>query len=109
MVGEPCPVHTTGQCASGTWTRGSAAQHFEGIVSRVSLERFRGERGFVGYYETSALSGAGCAELRDAIIRNIGWVEIPWTASPRIFKRLKEGILALKDKGKVLLPLVELK
>jgi GTPase SAR1 family protein len=79
------------------------------MVSRATVERFRQERGFTDFLETSASTGDGCVALRDAIIRNIPWEEIPWTASPRIFKLLKEGIVRLKDEGKVLLRMGELK
>jgi small GTP-binding protein len=79
------------------------------MVSRNNIERFRNERGFIHYLETSAYTGGGCPALRDAIIRNIPWDDIPWTASPRIFKLLKEEILKLRDEGKVLLRMGELK
>jgi small GTP-binding protein len=79
------------------------------MVSRNSIERFRHERGFADYIETSAYTGDGCAMLRDAIIANIAWGDIPWTASPRIFKLLKQEIVKLKDEGKVLLRMGELK
>ena len=79
------------------------------MVSREGVERFRDDRGFANYLETSAQTGAGCNELRDAIIRNIPWTEIPWTASPHIFRLLKEEIVKLKDEGKVLLRMGELK
>ena len=79
------------------------------MVSREGLERFRTERGFANYLETSAQTGKGCNELREAIIRNIPWAEIPWTASPHIFRLLKEEIVTLKDEGKVLLRVSELK
>ncbi|HLK55897.1 MAG TPA: TIR domain-containing protein, partial [Chthonomonadaceae bacterium] len=79
------------------------------MVSREAVEQFRKERGFDAYLQTSALSGEGCAELRDAIIGNIAWETIPWTSSPRIFKVLKEEIVKLKDEGKALLRMGELK
>jgi small GTP-binding protein len=79
------------------------------MVSRESIERFRQERGFEGFLETSAQTGKGCPELREAIIRHIPWDEIPWTASPRIFRLLKEEIVKLKDEGKVLLRMSELR
>lgn len=58
------------------------------MVSRASIKRFCDERGFTGFIETSAYTGEGCAALRDLIINNIPWDDIPWTASPRIFKLL---------------------
>ena len=78
-------------------------------VSREAVEQFRKERGFDAYLQTSALSGEGCTELREAIIGNIAWESIPWTSSPRIFKVLKEEIVKLKDEGKALLRMGELK
>jgi len=79
------------------------------MVSDAAVERFIKERGFDGYLETSAYTGDGCKELREAIVRSIPWKEIPWTSSPRIFKLLKEEIIKLKDEGKVLLRVGELK
>jgi WD40 repeat protein/GTPase SAR1 family protein/DNA-directed RNA polymerase subunit RPC12/RpoP len=79
------------------------------IVSRKSIDDFSEEREFAEYLETSALTGSGCQELREAIIKNIDWDNIPYTSSPEIFKLLKEQIINLKDEGKVLLRLSELK
>ncbi len=79
------------------------------MISRESLENFRQERHFVEYIETSARTGKGCDILRDAIIHNIQWDEIPWTVSPRIFRLLKNEIIKLKDEGKTLLRITELK
>ena len=55
------------------------------------------------------MTGVGCDELREEIIKNINWEEIPYRSSPRIFKLLKEEIIKLKDEGRVLLTLSELK
>ena len=79
------------------------------MLSHNAIEHFREERGFTTYLETSAYTGKGCTALRDAIVSNIPWDDIPWTASPRIFKLLKEEIVKLKDEGKVLLRMGELK
>lgn len=79
------------------------------MVSKDSIERFYAERGFAEYIETSARQGTGCDTLRDAIIRHIPWEQIPWTASPRVFKLLKEEIIKFKDEGVVLLRMAELK
>jgi small GTP-binding protein len=78
-------------------------------VSRKSIEQFREERNFSIYLETSARTGVGCDSLREAIINNIRWEEIPWTSSPKIFKLLKEQILTLRDEGRALLRIAELK
>jgi small GTP-binding protein len=79
------------------------------MVSSKSVENFRQERKFADYIETSALRGTGCAQLRNAIIKHIAWKNIPWTASPRIFRLLKDEIVKLKDEAKVLLRMSELK
>ena len=79
------------------------------MISRESVERFRQERNFVDYIETSALRDTGCDTLRNAIVSHIPWEDIPWTVSPRIFKLIKEEIIKLKDEGKVLLRVSELK
>jgi uncharacterized CHY-type Zn-finger protein len=73
------------------------------------VEEFQQRRGFVGYHETSALDGSGCDDLRVAIADSISWDRLPKTSSPTIFKRIKEEILKLKDKGGVLLRMSELK
>lgn len=78
-------------------------------VSSKSLDKFREERGFFKFVETSALTGNGCKELHEAIVDAIAWNEIPHTASPRIFKLLKEEIIKLKDEGRVLFRISELK
>jgi small GTP-binding protein len=81
-----------------------------GLIARQeSAKRFCEERGFAEYHETSALTGVGCRELREAIVRHIEWKQIPWTASPRIFKLLKDAVLALRDEGVNLLRMSELK
>lgn len=79
------------------------------MVSQRAIERFRDDHKFSDFIETSALTGHGCSILKDAIIKNIEWQKIPWTASPRIFKLLKEAVLKLRDEGKVLLRMSELK
>ncbi|HKS41034.1 MAG TPA: TIR domain-containing protein [Blastocatellia bacterium] len=79
------------------------------MLSSNTIEQFRKERGFASYLETSAYTGDGCTDLRDAIINSIPWDDIPWTSSPRTFKVLKEEIVKLKDEGKALLRMSELK
>ena len=72
-------------------------------VSRESMGPFCQEKKFAEYIETSAQTGDGCTELREAILRHIDWSKFGTTTSPRIFKLLKEAILALRDGGEVLL------
>jgi small GTP-binding protein len=78
-------------------------------VSQGQVEEFQGHRGFAGYHETSALTGAGCEDLHKVIVESIPWDRLPKTSSPKIFKRIKEEILKLKDEGRVLMRMAELK
>ncbi len=78
-------------------------------VSGVQVEEFQKRYGFVGYQETSARTGDGCDDLRRSIAASIPWDRLPKISSPTIFKRIKEGILNLKDEGRVLLRMAELK
>jgi GTPase SAR1 family protein len=78
-------------------------------VSAELIERFRQEKGFGHYLPTSALTGGGCEELHRAIVDGIDWTGIPLTASPDIFRRLKEAIIRLRDEGVVLLRMSELR
>lgn len=79
------------------------------MVAIESIQKFCGENNFNVYLETSANTGKGCVELREAIIQNIEWGEVPWTSSPHIFQLLKKEIVRLKDEKKVLLRFSELK
>ncbi|MEH2455278.1 TIR domain-containing protein [Nostoc sp.] len=79
------------------------------MVSKNGIEEFQKERGFAAYLETSAQTGAGCDDLLQAIIENIDWDSIPWTATTQTFKTLKEEIIKLRDEDKVLLRMAELK
>ena len=78
-------------------------------VAKSQLESFVEERGYAGYYPTSAKKNEGCKELKQAIIDGIKWENIPWRSSPVLFKRLKDEIIKLKDDGRVLLRFNELR
>ena len=79
-------------------------------VSRSKLAEFAQERGFEGeLLETSAKTGQGCEELKQAIIDGIRWENIPWRSSPVLFKRLKDEIIKLKDENRVLMRFNELR
>lgn len=78
-------------------------------VSRTQIETFRKERGYLKFLETSAKTGHGCKDLKQAILEGIQWENIPWRSSPLLFKRLKEEIVRLKDEGRVLMRFNELR
>ena len=74
------------------------------------MKKFMKERGFLGaLHVTSAKTGEGCDQLREAIVQAIDWQSIPETTSPALYHRLKQEILSLRDSGLVLIRLGELK
>ncbi len=80
------------------------------IVSRGSIDKFMKERGFAPpLHETSARTGEGCDQLREAIIAGIQWQNIPKTTSPALYHRIKQETLRLRDGGPVVIRLAELK
>jgi WD40 repeat protein len=80
------------------------------VVSKETVKRFMIERGFLGeLHLTSAATGQGCDELRDAIANSVDWESLAVTSSPGLFRRMKEEILRLRDNGLVLLRMAELK
>jgi WD40 repeat protein len=77
-------------------------------ASRGKLQNFaRGHQ--LAYYETSALDGTGCKELRAAIMAGIAWANIPVTSTEHLFKLIKDEILKLRDEGQVLHTFKELR
>ena len=78
-------------------------------LSRGDVEKFAAERKFRGFLETSAKRNLGCEELKQAILDAIPWDELPCRTTEVLFKRLKEEIIALKDKGRVLMRFNELR
>jgi small GTP-binding protein len=78
-------------------------------VSRSQVIAFAKERGYAQFLETSAKKNICCEELKQAILNNIRWENIPWRSSPLLFKRLKEEIVRLKDEGRLLLRFNELR
>ena len=72
-------------------------------IKKSAIESFAKNHGYLQFIETSALTGEGITELQQAIIAGIRWDDVPWTSSPRLFKRIKDEILQLKDTGRVLM------
>jgi len=72
-------------------------------VSQNQIETFAKERGYTQFLKTSAKTNLGCEALKEAILKNISWEDIPWRSSPLLFKQLKEEIIRLKDEGRVLI------
>ncbi|MCB9913475.1 MAG: GTP-binding protein, partial [Planctomycetes bacterium] len=74
---------------------------------REKVRAFAKESGYE-YFETSAETGIGIGELRQAMLKRIPWDELTPHNSPALFKRLKDGILRLRDEGLVLATFKEL-
>lgn len=80
------------------------------VVSATTVQKFMEEHDFLApLHETSALTGDGCEQLREAILSAVNWESIPKTTSPALYRRMKTEILSLRDSGIVLLRLAELK
>src|SRR5688500_19852422 len=47
-------------------------------VDRKELAKFASERSFRDYFETSAKTGSGCTELRNAILNSNDWQAIAY-------------------------------
>jgi hypothetical protein len=78
-------------------------------ISSEAMRTFAAQRGYLSYHETSAHTGQGCVELRQAIFDAIPWDKLPDTASPASFRRIKEEVIKLKDEGRdVLLRVADL-
>jgi WD40 repeat protein len=71
------------------------------MISRGLIDQFRQEHQFGPYVETSAQTGLGCDDLKQAIIGQIDWDAIPYTVSPDTFRKLKEAIVRIKDRTHV--------
>jgi small GTP-binding protein len=71
-------------------------------VSRQKIEQYCKERGYSGYIDTSAKTGDGCEELKTLISQHIPWDHLPWTATTKLFKILKDAIIAVKNEDIVL-------
>jgi WD40 repeat protein len=79
------------------------------VISAARLQRFMADRGFLApLHLTSAKTGDGCDQLREAIVQAIDWKSIPETTSPALYHRLKQEILKLRDTGLVLIRVAEL-
>ncbi len=78
-------------------------------ISQKRFEEYVRGHGFAGFLCTGAKTGEGCEELKDAIAKNIPWERLPWTATTRLFKTLKDAILRLSDEKTPLVRLPELR
>lgn len=78
-------------------------------AKRPAIDAFAQRHDYRTFLETSAKTGQGCEELREAITRGISWSDVPITVGPQSLKRLKDEILELKDHGLKLIRFNELR
>jgi len=72
-------------------------------VSQQKIDRLMQEYGFAAYLPTSALTGENCSDaqsgglsaLKRLIAQHIPWDTLPWTATPRLLRELKNAVLAM--------------
>jgi small GTP-binding protein len=88
---EPVKLLVAGRCDQGQIT-----------VSRKKVDKYRDQHDYKTCIDTSAKSGKGCDELKAAIAEHIPWDRLPWTASSRLFKTLKDAVVRIKNEGAVL-------
>jgi small GTP-binding protein len=71
-------------------------------ISRKKIEQYCKERDYNGYIDNSAKTGDGCKELKTLISEQIPWDHLPWTATTKLFKILKDTIITEKNEDTVL-------
>jgi GTPase SAR1 family protein len=67
-------------------------------VTREDIEAYCRRRGIRGYVRTSAITGAGLDELVERMRELIPWERRPATVTTVTFKRIKDHVLALKER-----------
>ncbi|NQT13008.1 MAG: TIR domain-containing protein, partial [Planctomycetes bacterium] len=95
---DPAKLLVAGRCDRGGIT-----------ISRKRFEEFVREQGFADFLITGAKTGDGCKELQAAIAKHIPWERLPWTATSRLFKTLKDAILTFTEEDAPLARLSELR
>lgn len=78
-------------------------------ISNEKIERFCAERGYIGYFETSAKLGEGCKDLKKALAKCIPWDQLPGISTTKVFKALKDAVIRLKGEKMVLIQFAALK
>ena len=68
-------------------------------ISQNKIDQHCNEQGYRAHLNTSAKTGDGCADLKTLIAENIPWDRLPWTATSRLFKTLKDAIIGIKEEG----------
>ncbi len=76
-------------------------------VSERKIKRFLKDNGFIDCLPTSAKRGDNCSDeanggqpsqLKQLIAQQIPWDKLPWTSTPRLLAKIKNAVMALRDK-----------
>jgi GTPase SAR1 family protein/uncharacterized CHY-type Zn-finger protein len=78
-------------------------------ISQAKLEQYCAEHDYDFFLNTSAKSGDGCADLKEAIAKHIPWDRLPWTSTSTLFKTLKDAIIRIKQEEIALIRFAELR
>jgi len=94
---NPARLIVAGRCDRGGLT-----------ISQSKVDRYQQEHGYSAFLNTAAKTGDGCADLKTLIAEHIPWERLPWTATTRLFKTLKDAIIRIKEEEIVLIRISEL-
>jgi WD40 repeat protein len=78
-------------------------------ISRSKVDQYQQEHDYSAFLNTAAKTGDGCADLKNLIAKHIPWDRLPWTATTRLFKTLKDAIIRIKEEEIVLIRISELR
>jgi small GTP-binding protein len=95
---EPAKILVAGRCDRGGIT-----------VSKEKFDLYCKKHGYSAFVYTSAKTGEGCDKLRETIAQSIPWERLPWTASSRLFKSIKNAVIHFKEEGTALGRISELR
>jgi GTPase SAR1 family protein len=70
-------------------------------IDHQAVQRLIKDCGFAKYYETSALTGRGVAELCEAAAKAIDWDDLGKTTRPELFQAIRDEIARRREKGVV--------
>ncbi|MFJ8582505.1 TIR domain-containing protein [Micromonospora sp. NPDC093277] len=77
-------------------------------VSEQRIADFLEKGGFSGYFETSAKTTDGIAELKAAVESLVSWSKLPVIVAPNIFVEIREFLIHQKELGSLLTSETEL-
>jgi small GTP-binding protein len=71
-------------------------------MTHADMETFRKAHGYTHFLETSAATGQGIDELREAIRQSIPWEQLPVMSSPELWNQIRQYLLDRRSGAEVL-------